>query len=842
MSLRFPVGAALEPATARGVAHLAEHIAFLQPSGEPNQTIAQMHAGHAAYSNASTSLDATQYISRFAQSELSAMVTAEALRWSPGQCLQVREVDFIKERDIVINELSQRADDADVNEAIMAAIWPAQHPYLRRIGGTSLQVDALTLTAVCAFIAENITVGNASLIFSGPVTESQIRSALAPWSKLASQKPNGNNVHKAFGIPDIQTETKVPRQVSASVETNTIIAAWPLPTDPIKLAQAQMIAHLLAVHVESLSDEVDAEVSLRVVGGEHGRFAVIVIAAAAPHQSLFDLITTAIETRDDWISTGGFAVTRQGELTRWQQSIEDIDNKIEMTHRASISDSSPAVAYYQSIAAISTLNVNDARDLLATTFATDKSHRLMMSPMKNPGGRASVNLTSKIDVHDQRLTAGQAASNAESPATAPRVDVSVQERTLTNGLHVIMVPDSSASVVRMTLSFAVHAGSDDESHQALRWLAADERLPRASEESRRMFTSGARVTARISDDAVQFSIVGLPAFADLHLDGLAQWLRYGGYSERSIDKRLQQLQAMRTPHRLGRQVATHTLLSAVYGGNHPYRFGQRSYYFDLDRVSEGDVRRFAEKHFTGGNATLLLTGNFDVAKISQWIDYSLSDLAGNFRSPPLPPGATRGARLALANNESGIEASIAFACDTNRASATSYARQLIMAEMLSEVAATARTQLAASYGVQAEFVPAHAGGMFLISGKLDSTRAAAAFDLIFKKVQSLTDGSDASKMIFANARRNVIGTWLIHISNSPQLHQLLLTAIELGQSPDMIKRLPSTAASVVYGDLTSQFASIFDPAKRVILLTGNRDAVAEVYRQLGFTPQWIALP
>jgi zinc protease len=280
MSLRFPVGAALEPTTARGVAHLAEHIAFLQPSSELNQTIAQMHAAHAVYSNASTSLDATQYISRFAPAELSAMVTTEALRWSPGQCLQVPEVDFIKERDIVINELLQRADEADVNEAITAAIWPAQHPYLRRIGGTPLQVGALTLNVVCAFIADNITAGNASLIFSGPVTESQIRSALAPWSKLASQAPNRTDVQKAFDTLDIQTQEKAPREVNASVETNTIMAAWPLPTDHVKLAQAQMIAHLLAVHVESVSDELDAEVSLRVVGGEHGRFAVIVIAAA----------------------------------------------------------------------------------------------------------------------------------------------------------------------------------------------------------------------------------------------------------------------------------------------------------------------------------------------------------------------------------------------------------------------------------------------------------------------------------------------------------------------------------------------------------------------------------
>jgi predicted Zn-dependent peptidase len=549
-----------------------------------------------------------------------------------------------------------------------------------------------------------------------------------------------------------------------------------------------------------------------------------------------------MDTRDDWISTATFAVTRQAELTRWQQSIEDIADKIDMTHQAMFNDSSPAVTYYQSIAAISNLNADDARDLLAKTFATDKSRRLILSPMKNPSGRPSVNLTSKIDVHDQRLTLGHSPSSAESSATAPRVNVSIQERTLTNGLHVIMVPDASAAVVRMTLSFAVHAGSDEESHQALRWLAADERLPRASEESRRMFTTGARVTASTSDDTVQFSVVGLPVFADLHLDGLAQWLRYGGYSERSIDKRLQQLQAMRTPRRRSRQIAGHAMLAAVYGDNHPYRFGQRSYYFNRDKVSEGNVRRFAEQHFTGGNATLLLTGNFDTAKISQWIDYSLSDLPGNFRPPTLPPAAPRGAVLALANNDTGIEASIAFACDTDSATATSYANQLIMAEMLSEVAANARTQFAASYGVVATFVPSRAGGMFMISGKLNSTRAAAAIDLILKQMGSLADGSDASKVIFANARRNVIGNWLIQISNSRQVHQLLLNAIELGQPPGIIKRLPSAAADVVYADLTAQVASTFSTPKRVILLTGKRDAVSEVYRQLGLTPQWIALP
>jgi len=171
----YRVGAADEPAGSSGIAHFLEHLMFkgtatLAP-GEFSDTV-EAQGGD---DNAFTSWDYTCYFQRVASDRLELMMTMESDRM---RNLQLTEEDVATERQVILEERSQRTDsnpDALFGEQRRAAQY-MNHRYGVPIIGWRHEIEQLSRADALAFYQRYYAPNNAILVVAGDVTPDEVRA------------------------------------------------------------------------------------------------------------------------------------------------------------------------------------------------------------------------------------------------------------------------------------------------------------------------------------------------------------------------------------------------------------------------------------------------------------------------------------------------------------------------------------------------------------------------------------------------------------------------------------------------------------------------------------------
>ncbi|PZU10660.1 pitrilysin family protein [Sphingomonas sp.] len=235
------------------------------------------------------------------------------------------------------------------------------------------------------------------------------------------------------------------------------------------------------------------------------------------------------------------------------------------------------------------------------------------------------------------------AATALSPAVAAPVTVpplAFTTRTLPNGLRVYEMPDRTGTTVSVQVWYDVGSKDDPRGRSGFAHLfehlmfkatrnMPSEMLDRLTEDV------GGANNASTDDDYTEYHETA-PAN---HLERLiwAEGERMGGLvidqptfvSERDVVK-----EELRTG--LARpygQLFSHDLVKANYKV-HPYARPGIGSIADLDSASLEDVRAFHATYYRPDNAVLVVSGNFDPAKLDGWIDRYLAPIAKPDR--PIP--------------------------------------------------------------------------------------------------------------------------------------------------------------------------------------------------------------
>jgi len=170
----YGVGAKNDPPGRSGFAHLFEHLMFKGARDMPPEYMDRLTEDVGGFNNASTGDDTTEYHEVIPANHLQRLLWAEAERLC---CLVVDEANFESERKVVEEELRQRvlADpygrlfSLDVPEAS----W-TEHPYHRPPIGSIADLDSSTLGDVRAFHATYYRPDNAHLIVVGNFDPKQL--------------------------------------------------------------------------------------------------------------------------------------------------------------------------------------------------------------------------------------------------------------------------------------------------------------------------------------------------------------------------------------------------------------------------------------------------------------------------------------------------------------------------------------------------------------------------------------------------------------------------------------------------------------------------------------------
>ncbi len=170
------VGSADEPSTMAGVAHAVEHMLFKGSSdyglGELTRTI---EAGGGEI-NAWTAYDHTVYHAVLGSDHTDAAIDAL------GDTLLAPRVDpeeLARERDVILNEIRQGADDParSVAQSLFATAFVA-HPYRRPVIGTADSVRALRESQLVEFFRSYYVADNLTLVVAGDVDPDRVRKSV----------------------------------------------------------------------------------------------------------------------------------------------------------------------------------------------------------------------------------------------------------------------------------------------------------------------------------------------------------------------------------------------------------------------------------------------------------------------------------------------------------------------------------------------------------------------------------------------------------------------------------------------------------------------------------------
>lgn len=186
----YRVGAADEAPGKSGIAHFLEHLMFKGTDTVASGEFSDIVKANGGSDNAFTSQDYTGYFQRIAADRVGLMMQMEADRM---RNLNMTEQDVITERQVILEERSQRVDSdpaALFREQVQAAQF-LNHPYGIPVIGWRHEMETLSHDDALEFYRRYYAPNNAILIVAGDVDPQEIRDlaektygALAPTPHL----------------------------------------------------------------------------------------------------------------------------------------------------------------------------------------------------------------------------------------------------------------------------------------------------------------------------------------------------------------------------------------------------------------------------------------------------------------------------------------------------------------------------------------------------------------------------------------------------------------------------------------------------------------------------------
>jgi zinc protease len=219
----YHVGSGDEKVGRTGFAHLFEHLMFMGSKNAPYPQFDRLLESAGANNNGSTTTDRTNYYESGPASALPLMLWLEAdrLGWMLDG-MDVPKVDL--QRDVVKNERRQSYENQPYGlsfEHMVAAIYPAGHPYSWSTIGSMADLSAASLDDVKNFFRTYYTPNNATIVVAGAVNADSVR-VLA--RQMFGEIPRGPAIERPRPAPFTLRDTTI--VLEDRVQLPRVYLAW----------------------------------------------------------------------------------------------------------------------------------------------------------------------------------------------------------------------------------------------------------------------------------------------------------------------------------------------------------------------------------------------------------------------------------------------------------------------------------------------------------------------------------------------------------------------------------------------------------------------------------------
>lgn len=803
--VRYNVGAVDDPAHQEGVAHLAAHVMNDQRLG--GTTLATQVERVAVRLDVEPRPLWTSFYSRTAPEHLDAIMKLEAVRLA-SRCEHLEDAMFDAERENVAAELATNGSWR-INRNVGEAVYPASDPMRRAYAADAASVRSISKAQTCEFIDRHYAPGNAMVIVTGPIAPAELEHAVTPLASVPAR-----SFEPPAKVP-ARTGGGVRQEVSADVAEPTLAIAWAAPVDLGEHARATV-----------LLDQVAAKTHAGIFGDERSEVLWTPLRGATTEAKLAEVMSalkdsvSAVTQRVGTRRTGRMPVRRQSEYDRSPtESFERVRRKWLISDLARLDDPVPRVAAIAREEEIETIIVAHGEldgGALRKTLDKQLDPSLARIVLLRPDGSRPPSRAATLvePVHELRRPLDvDLASAGVAPSIPPSILSRAKEVKLANGLTVILAPTSAVPIAHVRLVFAGGTAGSPLRRVANAAITAFMNVLLHGTKDRDVylhwhtdwdssvlwFDGSSRELQRELEWFVGLRSATGDAFAEAAKRALADAQR----SNPAAEAATQRDDAFR----------------ARLFGTHPYGTA-RADDSPANVPTLEDTKAFASQFLEPDNATLIVTGQFDVAMTEQTIRHVFEPWQGHGHAPEIAQVArTAGSVVAVPEAVPWVELRVGWSV----AGDADYSARMILGEMIDRLSPRAR----------AVYEFHRSGGEIGASGVFERETAAKEIAALRDAIVALGDGSPASRALFAAARRSIAIKAAAGPASSAEWSQTLARLPALGHDLAWRQKLAERTAAVQYADVQRIVTNDLVPSSATWMLWGPEDSIAAVSSRLG---------
>jgi zinc protease len=865
----YGVGAKDDPTDRSGFAHMFEHMMFKATRDMPPEFMDRLTEDVGGMNNAFTADDTTAFYEVIPAADLQRLIWAESERMSS---LVVDQANFDSERQVVEEELRMRVL-ADPYGRLFTYLTPANtfavHPYKRAAIGSIEDLDAATLDDLRAFHATYYRPDNATMVVVGNYDPAQLNAWIdkyfGPLTDPAAPVP------RVTAVEPPRTAAKVVTGYGPDVPLPAVVISWlaPSASSPDAAAMDVLDAILTTGKSSRLYDSLvyDKQIAAQVLSNADLRqqLGMYYVGAIAADGHTIDENRAALEAeiarlRDGLVTPQELETAKTQLLTEQVRQRETIDGRAQQLAASQVIEGDVARAN-SDLDALARVTAADVQRVARKYLMADREVVIRYLPdsakpagappdVTPPPPRPSVPFTGQVAT---LLPPDQRQAPPPVGAQAPAVLPSPSERTLPNGLRVIVAKSTDLPLVAASLTVVAGAASDPPTLAGDASLAAQlttegTATRSARDIARQSEALGASLQAGSSWESSTVGLSVMPAKLPSALAIVADVGEAPAYAPDELERaRKEALDTLDVAYGDPGRVAGFATAPVVYAGTSLAHAADGTP-ATLKRLTRADLAAFHDRYWRPDNALLVLTGD-----ITPEQGFALAERAfGAWARPASPPPAqpsgqpSGAARDVVVDLPGAGQAAVSVVKPAIARSDPHYYDGLVANAVLgggysARLNEEIRVKRGLSYGATSTLTARRTLGAFTAQAQTRNDAAAQVADLIKAGMASLAASPAAPDELQAR-KSSLIGDYGRTIATSAGLAETIgglaiygVPLSEVAAYPDKVQAVtaeavqafahdalsPAGASTIVVGD-GKQFVSALkakDPDLEVIPIT-----------------------
>jgi len=850
----YGVGSKDDPRGRSGFAHLFEHLMFKATRNMPSETLDRLTEDVGGFNNASTWDDFTNYYEVAPANHLERLLWAESDRL---KSLVIDEAVFASERDVVKEELRQRVL-ADPYGRFFALSIPQQsfttHPYQRPGIGSIEELDAATVDDVRAFHATYYRPDNAALIVVGNFDQAKLDAMIDRY--FGPLKTPAGAIPKVTAVEPARTGPKTVNTYGPNVPLPAVAITWlaPAAADKDTPALTVLDAVLSAGKSSRLYDSLvyDQKIAQSVFSSapnnaQPGLFYVGAVMAGGKTVSQGEAALRAqiARVRDGLVTPAELAEAKAGLLADAVRKREEIDGRGFAIGYALETEGDPATAN-TSLAKLQAVTAADIQRVARKYLADDRRTVIRYLPEKDrPAGEkdATPPIPKVASVKfDGAITTLAPEGEREKPpaigAPAPAVMPSPAEKTLANGLRVIVAKSSDLPLITADLTVKGGASSDPvglagASNLTSELLTEGTTTRSATQVARETEALGANLEAGSGWEAASLTLSVTSNNAAPAMAIMADVAEHPAFSAQELDRvRTETLDGLSVSFQRPGTLAAFATAPVLYAGS-AYGHVAGGTPGSLPKIQRADLAKTHAAYWRPDNAVLVLTGN-----LTPEAGFALAEKAfGGWKKPatppPTPPAAPSGytPRNVVIDLPGTGQAAVVLAKPAiTRADPNYYpgvvANTVLGVGFSSRLNQEIRIKRGLSYGAGSSLTPQGRFGGF--SARVQTKNPSAGEVVTLTRAELTRLGAEPASAGELAARKSVlVGNFGRDLGTSEGLANILGNYAVYGVPLTEIQSYAAKVEAVTPEEVQAFAKAKLDPAQMSVIVAGDAKAMGE---------------